>query len=254
MQVSISTSFLVQIFLVSLRLGAFVLLSPTFVAVRLPVVARSAFVVTLSACLVAMTQPAYSGEINVMWLFRAALHEALIGGALAFGAVCGFAAFSLAGRLIDLQIGYGVANLFDPTTQRQGPLLGTALAMMGLAAFFAVDGHLILIKLLAESISRFPPGGDSFSIDHDVVLRQFGFMFTSGVLLAMPVMVVLLLIDVVMAVMSRSMPQLNAFVISMPIKVVAGLSVLMLVLNHGSRTVMSIFGRIVDSTAAAMGV
>src|SRR5262252_2115767 len=62
--------------------------------------------------------------------------EALLGALLAFGVLTAFAAFQLAGRLLDLQLGFGVATLIDPATRGHAPLLGTLLSMAGVALFF----------------------------------------------------------------------------------------------------------------------
>jgi flagellar biosynthesis protein FliR len=127
---------------------------------------------------------------------------------------------------MDIQLGFGVAGLIDPTTRNQAPLLGTILNMTAVLTFFLIGGHRLLLKGLAFSLQQIPPGSAFKGVPLAQVLAQFGGMFTYAALLAAPVMTVVLLVDIAMAMMARTMPQMNVFIIGLPLKILVGLTVL----------------------------
>jgi flagellar biosynthetic protein FliR len=151
----------------------------------------------------------------------AALREAAFGLAFGFGFMVAYAATQIAGRALDVQIGFGAASILNPATQGLAPLIGSVFGMMMVVVFLALDGHHILIRALAASIAGMPPGGGA-SLDLGLVIEQSGVMFAFGLALAAPVMFMLWLTDVAMAIFARSMPQLNVFVLSFAIKIVLG--------------------------------
>jgi flagellar biosynthetic protein FliR len=154
-----------------------------------------------------------------------------------------FGAFAVAGRAMDLQIGFGVANLIDPTTRTQSPQMGTLLNLLALAVFFGVDGHHALLRGLAASFERIPPGVGLADAGPGVLAAQFGIAFSMGLALAAPVLVLLLLIDLGLAVMSRAMPQMNVYFVALPLKIFAGILILALSLPH----VGPLMGRVFSS-------
>jgi len=133
-------------------------------------------------------------------------------------------------KILDFQMGFGVASLIDPATNAQAPMIGTLLNMLAVMIFFLVDGHHLLIRGIAYSLMAYPPG-TAVSIDSQVMIAQFGSMFVYGVMLIAPVMFVILLIDVCMGVAARTMPQVNMFIVMLPLKIFVGLVVLMISLS-----------------------
>lgn len=235
MSVTLDTGWLIVVFLVSLRLGALFVLAPGLGAIRAPGPFRVFLVVALAAALVPLVQtpaPAQAIAGSPGALLASALNELVVGGLLAFGLFAAFGAFMVAGRAIDVQIGFGVASLLDPVSRTHGPLLGTALNLAGVAVFLAADGHHLLLRGLALSFERVPPGGALPGFDLGALAAQFGVAFSLGLAMAAPVLALLLLIDLGLSVMSRTMPQWNVFFVSMPAKIFAGLTVLALSIPH----------------------
>jgi flagellar biosynthetic protein FliR len=178
---------------------------------------------------------------SVFGLLSAALSEVMVGGLLAFGVFAAFAAFMVGGRAIDMQIGFGVANLIDPISRTQAPLLGTAMNLMGIAVFLAIDGHHLLLRGFAVSLDRVAPGSGLFEVSVPALAAQFGVAFSLGLAMAAPVLVLLLLIDLGLSVMSRTMPQWNVFFVSMPLKIFAGLTILALSVPHMGTVMNALF-------------
>jgi flagellar biosynthesis protein FliR len=236
MSAYLDSGWLILVFLVSLRLGALFVLAPGFGSIQAPAMFRVLLVVALAAALAPLAATA-PGQAQVLAgspgaLLASALNELMVGGLLAFGVFAAFGAFMFAGRAIDMQIGFGIANLLDPVSRTHGPLIGTALNLTGLAVFLAADGHHLLLRGIALSFERVPPGTGLQTIDVAALAAQFGVAFSLGLAIAAPVLVLLLLIDLGLAVMSRTMPQWNVFFVSMPVKIFAGLAVLALSVPH----------------------
>lgn len=224
--------FVLAVFLLSLRLSAVFLLTPVFHAFDVPATARVLLVVGMAVALALGVAPVQTREALSMTpgqLIMASLTEVALGLTLALGILTAFAAISMAGRLIDVQIGFGIAQVFDPVTQRQIPILTSAFDKLGVIVFFMVDGHHALLRGLAYSLERFPLGRPwSVEAAAPWVIKQVAGLFGLGFALAAPVVVCLLLVELALGVAARNLPQMNMFVIGMSIKIVVGLAALSL--------------------------
>lgn len=242
MRLSIDLAWLLTTALVALRLGVTFALTPVLAFGALPARFRVLLVVALAALMVSATGArAPLGPLDVAGFAGMAAGEALLGALLAFGILAAFAAFQIAGRVIDLQLGFGAATLIDPGTRGHAPLLGTLVWMTAVAAFFAVDGHHALLRAFAVSLETVPPGAALRGLSLAPAIGQFGLMFAFALALAAPVMFVLLLVDAALAVMARTMPQMNMFFLSLPLKVLVGLLALSLSITHAGPLVRRTF-------------
>ncbi|MFT6102058.1 MAG: flagellar biosynthetic protein FliR [Granulosicoccus sp.] len=231
MDAVVNIPFILLTMLVFTRCSALLLLSPLFSIARVPVRIKVFLLISLSALLVAsLNLRLPEATINSAQLLYYAVSELVIGAAMAFGLFAAFASFSLGGRILDFQMGFGIASLLDPATNAQAPMIGTLLNMIAVMVFFLVDGHHVLIRGVAYTLSQYPPGSMP-SIDINIIVKQFGLMFVYGVMLAAPVMFTILLIDISMGIAARTMPQVNMFIVMMPLKIAVGLLVLMLSLK-----------------------
>jgi flagellar biosynthetic protein FliR len=218
--------------LLSLRLGMVLFLTPILGGMSLPARVKVMTIFALSMWLVPALQPELESAtlaLHSMPAFvLAMLAEVVWGLLLSFGLAAAFAAFLVGGRLLELQMGLGVATLFDPATRSQMPLLGVLLQMMGVAAFLSVDGHHMVLRALAASLQTLPLGSLPLAVPMQAVLAQFGLSFSLGLLLVSAALACCLLIDVAMSVAARLLPQANVLFISIPVKVLAGLATLAL--------------------------
>lgn len=230
---ALSQDAFVAIFLLSLRVGVVLLFTPVLQAMSMPPTVRVLLVVGLSACLGLglpdVATPAQGLASTPGPLLAAALAELALGATLALAVLAAFAAFSLAGRLLDVQIGFGIAQVLDPSSRKPTPLLTSVFHQVGVLVFFLVNGHHALLRGLAYSLERFPLGR-AWSVDSAApeVLKQVGGLFTLGLALAAPIVVCLLMVELALGVVSRNLPQMNMFVIGIPVKVVVGLLALSL--------------------------
>jgi flagellar biosynthetic protein FliR len=230
------------VLLVGLRVAPLFVMAPVLGSVRAPSLVRALLVVALSAAVVSVSGAALAAApATLAQLLLLGVTELVVGAALAFGLAAAFAAFLFAGRLLDLQFGFGVATLLDPTTRTHAPLLGTALNLAAVSVFFAADGHHLLIRAIGLSLEQFPPGRFIGELHLSAVAAQFGVMFAFGLAIAAPALLAVLLLDLGFALASRTMPQMNVFIIAIPFKIVLGLAVLAASLRHIGAAMTSVF-------------
>ncbi|ODB95140.1 flagellar biosynthetic protein FliR [Candidatus Thiodiazotropha endoloripes] len=226
-------SVVTAVLLVATRLAPLFLLTPIFAIARLPAHVRVLLILSLSLLMtVGLNVHPIEQPKQLSDLFLAMANELMFGLTLAFGLFTAFGAFLFGGRILDFQMGFGVANLIDPATQTQAPLIGTVLNLMAVMTFFLIDGHHMLIRGVAYSLEKIPPGSSLINLDIEVILAQFGVMFVYGLAVVAPAVAVLLMLDVGMAVAARTMPQVNMFIVGFPLKIFLGLVILALSLNY----------------------
>jgi flagellar biosynthetic protein FliR len=223
----IESQWLLTVALASVRLAALLWATPLFVLGRVPARVTVLLVLMFSACLVAIQPPEMMVAASTLaGLAAAAFRELAVGLLMAFGLHCAFAAFSFAGRLLDLQIGFSVASLINPSTRESDSLLGTVLLAVGVMTFLLLNGHHLVVRSVVQSFQWFPVGQPLGPIALQPIVAQFGLMFSLGTVLVAPVIAVLLLVDLALAMVARTMPQMNVFMVSIPVKIVIGLGVL----------------------------
>jgi len=158
-------------------------------------------------------------------------HQVLIGMAIGFMVQLFFAAVDVAGEMIGLQMGLSFAVFFNPQTGGQTSVISELLGLMRLLVFLALDGHLMLIKVMVASFDWLPVG---VSTHHDgwlFMVHHGSVMFASGVMLALPLVATLLITNISLGVLTRAAPQLNLFAVGFPVTLSVGFATLLLSLT-----------------------
>jgi flagellar biosynthetic protein FliR len=233
-----------SVFLLSLRLGALFVLSPIWGLASVPPSFRALLLLSMSSLLVSVLPIQQATHLNLGSLALAAAMEVAIGATLAFGVFAAFATFGFAGKILDIQIGFGIGNVFDPVTRAQSPLLGAILNLLGVMLFFAIDVHHALMRGIAYSLEALPLGAMPTALPAAAMVKQFGSMFLLSLVLAAPVMFCLLLVEIGLAVLSRNLPQMNLFIVAIPIKIFVGLAMLAASVAYLGPVVAKIFASI----------
>jgi flagellar biosynthetic protein FliR len=217
--------------LIATRLGALFLATPPFGAVAVPATVRFLLVLALAAALAPTVdaRAALAAVAGPGALVAALASEAAFGAAMALGVALAFAAFQIGARLLDVQIGFGIGQVFDPSTQQQLPVLAGLAAPLALVLFVTADVHHALLRAVAAGLERFPPGTPwPLEAAAAPVFAQASAAFALGFALVAPVVLVLALVDLGLGVLGRNLPQMNLFVLGIPVKVVAGIAALSL--------------------------
>ncbi len=226
---SFDTTWILATALVATRIGALVLFSPALGGAIVPATVRSMVVLALAATLVANAPVAPELRLGLgsdpARLAVALALEAALGATMALGVAMAFAAFSAGARLVDLQIGFGLGQVFDPSTRQATPVIAALASWLALATFFLVDAHHGLLRGLALSLEAVPPGAPWALTDWlPGVLHAAGQMASLGFVMFAPVIACLLVVEVALGVSSRFLPQMNVLVLGMPVKAFAGLA------------------------------
>jgi flagellar biosynthetic protein FliR len=159
-------------------------------------------------------------------LFLIVVAETLIGFTLGIVAKSVFGAVEFCGQIVGMQMGFSMASLFDPAMGQQ-QLMSLFQSLLAMLLFLTLGAHHVFIRAMVESYALIPVGGWHVSgeLIAFLVATTSG-IFLLGVKLAAPVMVALLATSVVLGVMARSFPQMNIFMISMPLNIAVGFMVL----------------------------
>jgi len=232
--ISLTLAELQGFLLVFLRTGAFLLAIPFWNGAGLPVLFRVGFALAASLLLAARLGPgALPFAADVLRLGVAAAGEVMVGLLAGVAIRVIFEAVQLAGELAGYQMGLAIAEVLDPTTEDQVPLLGQFLSLVATLVFLATHGHHALIRTLTESFTILPPNGfhaEAATIDR--LARLTAEVFGNGLRAAAPVVVALVLATVAFGVVARTVPQMNIFVVSLPLNIALGLVLLGLTLPH----------------------
>lgn len=226
------TDQIVAVLLVSLRIAPLLAFAQPFTLLRVPATVRVLLSMTLAAWLVA-------GNPDTTWrtpfwdagLPIVAAGELFLGITLAIALQLAFAALLMAGRAIDIQAGFGLAVLVDPTTKNQLPLVGTLFAQAAAAVFFAMGGPEDLLAILDASVAHVPLGAGAIGGDPGVLIDYMAAVFLMAVGLAGLVLLVLFLLDLTVAFLSRTLPQMNMMLLGFQVKAVATLAMLPLAIS-----------------------
>lgn len=200
--------------------------APAFSNRFVPVPVRVALALVLSLLVLPLVQgPQVPGGLPALALWVA--QEMLVGMLLGLVAALAFAAVQFAAELLDLDLGFSVANLLDPLTQDPTPLVGNLQFLLALVFYLTVDGHHGLLLALLDSYALLPPGRAALTpgLERHVV-DLAGALFRDGLALASPVLAALFLTTVALGVVSRAVPQMNLFAVGLPARAAAGLALL----------------------------
>ena len=161
--------------------------------------------------------------------FIVILQQLLIGIVLGFVVEVLNQVFVIAGQLIAMQTGLGIATTVDPGQGASVVVVSQWFLFMVSLVFLSLNGHLVLIEILIESFRTLPVGFSSFSSEQLGLLVEWtGWMFAAAVVIALPAMTALLVVNLAFGVMTRAAPRLNIFALGFPVTMIVGLFIIWL--------------------------
>ena len=219
--------------LVLARVSALVVTAPFFNSQTIPVPVKVGLVgvVTLFVAVNLRTVPQVA-DFNALRLIALIAGEMMVGALMGVAVSILFGALALAGQLVGTQMGLSMANLMDPFTFQQTGLMGQVLNIVALLLFLVFDGHLLMLRALFESFELVPvtgvsPHGGPILAE---LMRVGGLLFELGLRIALPVVVTVLFVNVGLAIIARTVPQVNVFQLGFIITVGLGIAVTALAL------------------------
>lgn len=172
-------------------------------------------------------------DINQFY-FLLIIKEALVGLFIGFIAAIMTYALQVAGGFIDYQIGFAIANVIDPQTGVQSPLIGRYFYIVAIIFMFAVNAHHLLLDGIFYSYQFIPLQDVFFPFDKEAipmfVLKTVSTMFLIAFQMAIPIVGSIFLLDVALGIIARTVPQVNVFVVGLPLKILAGFVVILFIM------------------------
>ena len=222
----------VQFLLVFARVMGTFSSAPVFGSKIVPVYARVNLAILLSLFALPMASlPSGQAPSSLLMLGWWVLIELIYGLTAGYVAALFFDSTLMAGQLIDMQIGFGIVNVFDPQFGQQVPLIGNFKYLIALSVFLALQGHHIIIGAMIDNFRTVPLGiqlhlADATGFLVDAVLN----LFVMALRIALPVLGTILMTDVALGILARVMPQMNVFVVGITGKLIVGIFMLFLIL------------------------
>lgn len=159
---------------------------------------------------------------NMYMLISYGILEVLTGLFLGYITSICFNAIKIGGQLIDVQMGLSMASIYDSTSKTETTLMGNLIYWIGVLIFFAMNGHHVLIEGLQYSFQIIEIGTPIIANNFDYLLKIFVEYFVIGFKISVPVSLALLISELVMGLVSRSVPQFNVMILGMPVKILVG--------------------------------
>jgi len=214
-----------RILLIMFRTGAVLMSVPAFGHVSIPRMLRLWLVLILAFMLFpsAVVSEIRLPQTNIQ-LAVVILSELAVGFAIGFVVIILFAAVQFAGHLIGLQMGLAVASVMDPMSAGEISIIGEFYYLLSIVVFLLIDGHHFVIEALVRSYEVIPVGGGVFSGGlGEYIVTMTGTLFIVGVKLSAPVIITLFIVNVILGIISKTVPQMNVFVVGFPLALGVGL-------------------------------
>jgi flagellar biosynthetic protein FliR len=160
-----------------------------------------------------------------------------------------FEALVFAGQSISLTMGLGFATLVDPQRGAQVPVLGQLFMIFGTLTYLAINGHLMLLGALVQSFHTLPIGTHPSQNFFLSLVLWGAHVFDTGLLIALPAVIALVIVNLALGVVTRAAPQLNLFGIGFTITLMSGFFVLL----AGLDGIMSGIATLINNALMAVG-
>jgi flagellar biosynthesis protein FliR len=213
--------------LLSLRLSPMFAFAPPFSLTQVPVLFRVFFGMGLAACMVgALPAPPVLASFSPAFLALASVREFALGMIFVLALQLMFGALYVAGRTLDIQAGFGLAGVINPGTGEQNPLIGTLFAYAAAAVFFALDGQAELLRIVRASLDAIPLGAGDFPTTLSGLTSFVSVLFLVAFGVAGGGILCLFLADLSIAMLSRTVPQMNVLILGLQVKTLLVLLIL----------------------------
>lgn len=215
----------------SVRIGAALLAAPMVGGIAVPAQLRALLGVVLAFFVATWIPLPATPDMMSFEAVLAILQEALIGMALGFVLQIAFIVPLIAAEQIAGTMGLAIATSIDPNSGAQSGAVGQYFALLLNLLFFTIGGHLLWCELLLESYRVLPAGEFAIgAVAGREIVMFAGYGFATAAAIALPIVLILLLVQLVTGVISRSAPALNLFALGLPAGVLAGIAALIIVM------------------------
>lgn len=246
-----------KVLLIMARLGGFLYLIPIFSGQTIPRQAKMSFIFIISMLIYTSGVADSNLEITSAVQYAVLICKEIITGLiLSFVVYLIFTTVYYAGQLMDYNIGFSMVNVLDPVSQIQVPITGNIIYYVMCVLFIISGGLNSLIACFFETYQKIPIGGANLVVDEGLLAYMVSLSasyFALGLRISAPILVTILVIDVALGVLVKASPQMNVFVVGMPIKLLVGLVVLFIVCPYLIEVYNELFLLIYNSVNEVIG-
>jgi flagellar biosynthetic protein FliR len=158
-----------------------------------------------------------------------AINQVMLGVILGYASYLIFTAIQLSGQIIDLQMGFGIVNVMDPMSNTQVSVIGQFEFILGVLIFLSINGHHMLFQAMVDSFRIVPLLNVGITEATANKLADLFFnVFVIAFKIAGPATLALLLTNVTLGFIARSIPQMNVFMVGLPLNIIVGLVAVMM--------------------------
>ncbi len=239
---------IIVLFLIFTRFGAMVLLIPLFGARNVPIRVKILFALMMSMIFFLSDVYSVGFTIERFDSFALAVVFEIING-LMLGAVVLIImnAIYIAGFLIDMGMGFSMANVVSPTSEAQVPVTANFYYVLAMILFVVTNAHHSVIIGFTRTLENTPLGVLALSPLHvEGYFQLIKETFIIGFQMALPMITVILIANIILGLLSKAMPGLNVFIVGMPFKILIGITVLLVMLPLSAASIVAILNRIFE--------
>jgi flagellar biosynthetic protein FliR len=242
--------------IVFVRVAAIVASMPVFSSRNIPVMLKAGLVLSVSVLVfprLSIGENPYQMDTVLFGVGLAG--EVMLGVAIGLVGQMIFAGVQLAGELAGYQMGLAIANVIDPDSSDQIPMISQLYQIFAVLIFVTVNAHYWCLGALMDSFQLVPPF--SFHLHNSVVeqlVKIGGNVFTIGVKVGAPVIAVLMLTSVSFGLIARTVPQMNIFIVTIPLQIVVGLLFVLFSLPYFSAYLQQLFTGMGESILRILSV
>lgn len=205
--------------LILIRVASFIWISPGFSFRGMPQVAKAVLSAGLAMAVYGSATIPLDPLTTGMFMFTI-LKEILVGVAIGYITQLFFSGFEMAGNFVDFQVGFSMAMQYDPVLGVNTSYYGQVYYWISMVIFFVANVHHHVIRTLIRSFELVPITQFEFPyLGTEGIVQIFVYVFEIALNLAFPLIIVALLAEIVLALLSRTVPQINVLILGMPLKI-----------------------------------
>lgn len=241
--------------LVLFRIGGMVLTAPIYGSKVIPVRVRAAMTFTIAAIVTPLVRHQVPADVTLALAIIGGVGELMIGVTIGLALSVLMMGAEVAGLVVGRQAGVALANVFDPSVNRQVSIIGQIYSIVLTLVFLIAGGHRAAMAALLDTFSVIPLM--SFQFDDSLALllvEMLGSAFVFGIRLAGPVLIALFLLGTTLAFLSRTMPQLNILSIGFTLRALVALGVAGIALGEGQDLMLSAVWNTIDAIRSHLGL
>ena len=229
--VAFSTKEFIAYVLILFRVGGIMIFAPVFGSALVPGQAKVAISMVIALVLLPVVGFVPPAALSLRYIVYVAATESIIGMLIGFAASLIFVAVQLGGMQVGQQMGTEIGGVFNPFLETQSSLVGEFYFFFTMLIFLGINGHHILLAALVQSFRTVPIGGAALTVGAlGMVIKLFGYLFAIAFAISAPMLLALFLVTVAMGFVARTVPQMNILIVGFPLRIMVGLTVMILTL------------------------